>query len=109
MEQDEQLLKQIVQAMVNYPEGVRTTRTVDEMGVLITLDVDSRDMGYVIGRQGRTAQALRTILKTIGSKNSARVNLKINEPAGGRGFGAGSSAQPTSEPVDTSAVDDLGI
>ncbi len=109
MEMDQAFLEYVVKAIVNYPENVKTTRTVDEMGVLLTLDVDSRDMGYVIGRQGRTAQALRTLLKTLGSKNSARVNLKINEPAGGRGFGAGSSAQPTSEPVDTSAVDDLGI
>ena len=52
------------------------------MGVLITLDVDPKDMGMVIGREGATAKALRTILRVIGAKNNARVNLKINEPEG---------------------------
>jgi hypothetical protein len=55
---------------------------VDEMGVLITLDVDGGDMGKIIGRDGATAKALRTLLRVVGMKNNARVNLKINEPEG---------------------------
>jgi predicted RNA-binding protein Jag len=46
------------------------------------LDVDPKDMGIVIGREGQTAKALRTLLRVIGAKNNARVNLKINEPEG---------------------------
>ena len=50
--------------------------------VLISLTVNPSDMGKLIGRQGNTAKALRTLLRVIGMKNNARVNLKINEPEG---------------------------
>ena len=59
-------------------------RTVDEMGVLLTLTVHPDDMGKIIGRDGNTAKALRTLLRVVGMKHNARVNLKINEPAGGK-------------------------
>ncbi len=84
MEQDQQFVEMIVKAIVSHPEDVRTERTVDEMGVLITLHINSEDMGYVIGRQGQTARAIRTLLKIVGAKNNARVNLKIYEPEGSR-------------------------
>jgi hypothetical protein len=53
------------------------------MGVLMTLDVNPVDMGKIIGREGNTAKAIRTLLRVVGMKNNARVNLKINEPVGG--------------------------
>ena len=84
MEQDQQFVEMIVKAIVSHPEDVRTERTVDEMGVLITLHINQEDMGYVIGRQGQTARAIRTLLKIVGAKNNARVNLKIYEPEGSR-------------------------
>ena len=61
----------------------KINRTVDEMGVLMTLSVNPVDMGKVIGRSGNTAKAIRTLLRVVGMKNNARVNLKINEPEGG--------------------------
>ncbi len=79
---DQEFVEYIVKTLVDNPDKVKATRTVDEMGVLITLDVDSADMGQVIGRQGQTAKAIRTLLKVVGAKNNARVNLKINEPEG---------------------------
>ena len=82
MEKDEQLLKTIVEALVSEPEKVKIDRKVDEMGVLLELDVAQADMGTVIGKQGKTAQALRTILRALGARNNARVNLKIAEPEG---------------------------
>jgi uncharacterized protein len=82
METDQQFVDDVVRSLVNTPDAVETTRTVDEMGVLITLKVAPDDMGYVIGRQGQTARALRTLLKVVGAKNNARVNLKIEEPEG---------------------------
>jgi len=106
MEADQQFVEMLVKAIVNKPEAVKTSRSIDERGVLITLDVDPSDMGYVIGRSGQTARSIRTLLKIVGAKNNARVNLKINEPEGGRGHRA---AATQSTPVDTSAVDDLGI
>ncbi|HEY4516245.1 MAG TPA: KH domain-containing protein [Candidatus Paceibacterota bacterium] len=84
MEQDAQFLEFVVKALVDNPQDVRITRTVDEMGVLMSLDVNPLDMGKIIGRDGNTAKAMRTLLRVVGMKNNARVNLKINEPEGGR-------------------------
>jgi len=77
---DQQFIEFVVKSVVNHPEDVKTERTVDERGVLITLYVNQEDMGYVIGRQGQTARALRILLKIVGAKENARVNLKIYEP-----------------------------
>jgi len=79
---DQQVLELIVKNIVNNPESVKVERKVDEMGVLLTLKVDPNDMAQVIGRQGAMAQALRTILRVVGLKNKARINLKIEEPGG---------------------------
>ncbi len=81
-ELDQAFLEQVVQALVEKPEKVEISRTVDEMGVLLTLKVDQEDMGKIIGRDGNTAKAIRTLLRVVGMKNNARVNLKINEPDG---------------------------
>ena len=80
-EADVQFLTFIVKSMVENQDAVKVTRTVDEMGVLLNLEVDKADMGKVIGRDGSTAKAIRTLLRVFGMKNNARVNLKINEPA----------------------------
>ncbi len=79
-EADVQFLTFIVKSMVENQDAVKVTRTVDEMGVLLNLEVDKADMGKVIGRDGSTAKAIRTLLRVFGMKNNARVNLKINEP-----------------------------
>lgn len=80
---DKAFLEYIVKSLVDNPEDVKIDRVVDEMGVLITMTVNKNDMGKIIGRQGNTAKAIRTLLRVIGMKNNARVNLKINEPEGG--------------------------
>jgi hypothetical protein len=100
-EPDVAFLEYVVKALVDHPSDVKVTRVVDEMGVLITLDVNPGDMGKIIGRTGNTAKAIRTLLRVVGMKNNARVNLKINEPDGGKGPGA-------SKTVDE-AIDDLKI
>lgn len=82
MEQDQAFVEYIVRALVDKPEDVKTERIVDEMGVLITLHIDQADMGQVIGRSGQTAKAIRTLLRVVGAKHKARVNLKIHEPEG---------------------------
>lgn len=79
---DKEFIEYVVKMLVDHPEKVKVDRKIDEMGVLITLDVDQEDMGMVIGREGMTAKALRTLLRVIGARNNARVNLKINEPEG---------------------------
>ncbi len=83
MEKDAQFLDYVVKALVDTPNDVKINRTVDEMGVLLTLEVNAVDMGKVIGRSGNTAKAIRTLLRVVGMKNNSRVNLKINEPEGG--------------------------
>lgn len=100
---DKEFLESVVKAIVSSPDDVSVERTVDEMGVLLTLKINPADMGYVIGRRGQTAQAIRTLLKIVGAKNNSRVNLKIYDPNGG-------ARRPRKEEmVDTSAVDDLKI
>jgi hypothetical protein len=79
---DRDFVEYVVKQIVNHPEDVKVERKIDEMGVLITLDVNPEDMGMIIGREGATAKALRTLLRVIGARNNARVNLKINEPEG---------------------------
>ena len=82
MEKDQEFVEYIVKALVDHPEDVKTERVVDEMGVLITLHLNQEDMGQVIGRMGQTAKAVRTLLRVVGAKRKARVNLKIYEPEG---------------------------
>lgn len=103
---DQEFVEYVVKQLVDNPEKVKVERRVDEMGVLITLDVDGNDMGKIIGRDGATAKALRTLLRVVGMKNNARVNLKINEPEGrdhdggsGRGPDAGRTEREDREEI----------
>jgi len=111
MEMDNQFLEFVVKALVDNPNDVKIKRTVDEMGVLLTLDVNAADMGKVIGRSGNTAKAIRTLLRVVGMKHNARVNLKISEPEGGTksmgaGIGAtGPSQSPAMKTVDEAMAD----
>jgi len=82
-ESDQMFLEHVVKSLVDNPDSVQINRTIDEMGVLLTLTVHPDDMGKIIGRSGQTAKAIRTLLRVVGMKNDARVNLKINEPEGG--------------------------
>ena len=119
MERDVEFLEYVVKALVDNPSDVKIKRVVDEMGVLITLDVNSQDMGKIIGREGNTAKAIRTLLRVVGMKNNARVNLKINEPEGSVrperaerteavGLKDRREREPKSKSLDQ-AVDDLKI
>lgn len=80
-QKDRDFVEYVVKQIVEHPEEVVVERTVDEMGVLLTLKVSKEDMGKIIGKSGQTAKALRILLRIIGSKNNSRVNLKIVEPA----------------------------
>jgi hypothetical protein len=79
---DKDFLEYLVKSIVDHPDEVKVDRKVDEMGVLLSLKVSSQDMGQVVGRQGATAKAIRSLLRIVGIKNNARVNLKIEEPEG---------------------------
>ena len=81
-ERDKDFLEFVIKSLVDNPDDVKVDRTIDEMGVLLTLSVNPADMGKIIGRKGNTAKAIRTLLRVVGMKNNARVNMKINEPEG---------------------------
>jgi len=80
MEKDQEFVQEVVKMIVDNPKDVKVERSVDEMGVLLTLHVHSDDMGKVIGKEGQTAKALRTLLRVFVARNNERVNLKIAEP-----------------------------
>lgn len=97
---DQEFLEAVAKALVSTPDDVKVERSIDERGVLLTLHLNPVDMGAIIGRGGQTARSIRTLLRVVGAKNNARVNLKIHEPEGSlRG----------KKSVDTSAVEDLEI
>lgn len=79
---DKDFLEFVVKSIVDHPDDVKIDRKVDEMGVLLSLHVNPQDMGQVVGRQGSTAKAIRSLLRIVGIKNNARINLKIEEPEG---------------------------
>ena len=79
---DQEFLECLVKSLVDNPDKVEVGRKVDEMGVLLTLKVAPEDMGKIIGRNGNTAKAIRSLLRIVGIKNNARVNLKVEEPEG---------------------------
>ncbi|HHD92727.1 MAG TPA: KH domain-containing protein [Candidatus Portnoybacteria bacterium] len=106
--QDQEFVEYIVKAIVNHPEDVKVERMVDEMGVLISVKVNREDMGVLIGRQGSTARAIRTLLRVIGTKSRARINFKIEEPEGGSDNNSESNTAEAKKDVDN-AVDNLDI
>ena len=82
MEKDtiKELLESILKALVSKPEEVKVTKTVDEMGVLLAVELGEGDAGLVIGRQGKTIQAIRAVMGSVGAKNRARINIKLEVP-----------------------------
>ena len=103
LELDQEFLEFVVKRLVDNPDDVQVERTIDEMGVLLTLKVNPADMGQIIGRDGQNARSVRTLLRVIGAKNNARVNLKIFEPEGSRKPAPREQAAPK---TDTSSVDE---
>jgi len=100
------VLETILKGIVNNPEAVKIDRQIDERGVLLTVDVDPSDMGHLIGRQGRTIQSIRTLIKIVGAKNQARINIKI---PGSQENEYPRQERPRSNDRVTDALDDLKI
>lgn len=80
MEQDQNLLEQILRAIVTYPEQVQVTRHVDEMGVLLSVKLGEGDAGIVIGKEGRAIKAIRSVMNLIGRRSKARVSVRLEVP-----------------------------
>ena len=99
---DQQFVEYIVKTLVNNPEKVAVERKIDEKGVLLSLTVDPEDVGRVIGKRGVTAQAIRVLLRALGTKQDARYNLKIVNTDEERGEKHAKEEAPTSEPAESS-------
>ncbi len=99
-EVDKEFVEYVVQALVSNPDAVKVERSVDDRGVLLELTVDPADMGKIIGKAGATAKSLRTLLRVLGAKNDAKVNLKIIEPEGSEHVRAESSEEPAEAEVE---------
>jgi predicted RNA-binding protein YlqC (UPF0109 family) len=97
MNPTQEFLDYVIKALVDHPTDVKINRSVDEMGVLLTLDLNPEDMGKIIGRKGATAKAIRTVLRVVGMKNNERVNMKIVEP--------GRPGRPESADVEATLAD----
>lgn len=80
MQKSKEFLEFLVTSLVEYPNDVQIDSITDEMGVLLTLHVAKEDMGKIIGKEGNTAKSIRTLLRVVGMKENARINLKIDEP-----------------------------
>lgn len=110
----QELLEYMVKVLVDHPDDVKVERKVDELGVLLTLKVHAEDMGKIIGREGSTARAIRTLIRIAGLQAHARVNLKIEEPEGGRRVpvaaeGAGAEETGATEAPKKTSLDDLQL
>jgi len=90
---DQEFLEYVVKTLVDHPEDVKIERKVDEMGVLLSLKINPEDMGVIIGKGGTTARAIRNLVRIVGLKNHARVNLKIEEPVDARNRGKRTSTE----------------
>jgi len=75
----EEILKTILENLVNQKDQVQVTRVDDERGVLLKVKVAKEDMGKVIGKQGRVAKAIRTVMKAITSKENKKVGIIFEE------------------------------
>ena len=108
VDRDREFVEYLIKSIVNNPDAVSVSRTVDELGVLLSVKVASEDMGLLIGRSGSTAKAVRTLARIVGMRNNARVNLRIEEPEGGRmSPSAGMGMGPGPDGTKSKSLDDV--
>ncbi len=72
-----ELVEVVAKALVDHPEEVVVTEKKDGRNIIVELHVAPSDMGKVIGKQGRIAKAIRTVVKAASSKDNARVDVEI--------------------------------
>lgn len=72
-----EVLEVIAKALVDSPESVSVSETEGEQGIILQLSVAESDMGKVIGKQGRIAKAIRTVVKAAANHENKRVSVEI--------------------------------
>ena len=75
----EKILKTIIENLVENKDQVQITRVDDEKGILLKVKVADSDMGRVIGKQGKIAKAIRTVMKAVTSKDYKKVGIVFEE------------------------------
>ena len=78
--EDQKFLETLLQMLVSHPKDVKVVRTVNEKGVLLTVDVNPEDVGSLVGKQGRNISSVRHLVRMIGLKNKSFVSVKLNQP-----------------------------
>lgn len=106
---DKEFLEYVIKGIVDKPDAVEVKRSIDEMGVLLELKVDPEDMGKIIGKDGQTAKAIRILLRILGAKNDARVNMKIIEPEGSNRGPGGPRREAPKAPEKKEKDEDLDV
>lgn len=72
----------VVKPILGHPDYFKVTHSVDEMGVLLSVEVHKDDMGLILGRHGETAKAIRHLVRIVGMAAKQRISVRINEPEG---------------------------
>jgi len=79
MPADQEFLQKVLENLVKNPKEVKVERTVNELGVLLTVHVNKEDVGTVIGKNGQTISALRHLTRAVGRRHQALVSIKLAE------------------------------
>jgi uncharacterized protein len=83
---DQNILEQILKNLVSRPEAISITRETDDIGIRLYVKVDSVDMPFVIGKGGKTVEALKLIIASIGKAHEMNVKVFFLEPDGSEKF-----------------------
>lgn len=73
-------VRYVIANLVENPDDIIIEKSIDELGILITLKLNKEDMGRIIGKNGQTIKSIRTLLRVIAKKENQKINLKIIEP-----------------------------
>jgi predicted RNA-binding protein YlqC (UPF0109 family) len=74
-----ELVEFIAKSLVDYPDEVNVSEKETEIGLILELNVAQSDLGRIIGKHGRTAKAIRTVLNSASTKRKQKVSLEIIE------------------------------
>lgn len=77
----EDYLSTVVRPLLKHPDSLLVARSTDDLGVLLSVKTHKEDMGTIVGKEGKTADAIRLLTRIAGYSGNARVSVKFNEPA----------------------------
>ena len=105
---DSSTLYSIISNLVTVPEDLKIDRSMDEQGVLLSVIVNSKDMGILIGKSGIMANSIKTIMRAIGKANKMNIRVEFLEPDGSTRepkYNAGNYIASNSSDIDNDTSD----